>query len=244
MLLKSLQYGAWVLSSVALLATAAQLWRAGHLPRLRFFFSYLVIAGFHGWINLVLSFTHPLWWFYSFYIGNVITTLLGFVVLYEVAISAVSTPYLKIDRSTFLGLCAMGAVLAIAAVAVTEVEAHYFLRVRILLEVGLRVTQVTILVIFAAISLVFGLFWRRVEFGIVLGYGLYATSQLTVMYLRASGTPVSQTLFSVAPVVSYCISSFVWLVYSSVADPVISTNTGPLLLEVRRSHAAIERLGR
>ncbi len=239
---KSLQYGAWVLSSVALLATAVQLRRGGHLPRLRFFFSYLVIAGFHGGIDLLLSFTNPLWWFYSFYIGNVITTLLGFVVLYEVAIAAVSTPKLKIDRSTFLGLCAMGAVLAVAAVAVTEVEAHYFLRVRILLEVGLRVAQVTILAIFVGISSLFGLFWRRVEFGIVLGYGLYASSQLAVMYLRASGTPVSQTLFSIVPVVSYCVSSFVWLVYSSVADPVIRTNTEPLLLEVRKSHAVIERI--
>lgn len=244
MLLKTLQYGAWVLSSFALLGAAAQMRRGGHLPRLPFFFSYLVIAGVHGLLNLLLSFTNPLWWFYSFYVGNVITTLLGFVVLYEVAISAVSTPNLRIDRSTFLGLCAMGAVVAVAAVAVTQVEAHYFLRVRILLEVGLRVIQVTILAIFAAISLILGLFWRRVEFGIVLGYGLYATSQLAVMYLRASGTPVSQTLFSVVPVVSYCISAFVWLAYSSVADPVVCANTQPLLLEVRRSHAAIGRLVR
>lgn len=243
MLLKIVQYGAWALSSVLLLGTAAQLWRGSHLARLPIFFSYLVLVGFHGLLNLLLSFTNPLWWFYSFYVGNVITTLLGFVVLYEVADSAISSPGLKIDRSTFMALCAVGAFVAVAVTALIEVEGHSFLRVRILLEVALRVVQVTILAIFAILSFIFGLFWRRVEFGIVLGYGLYAASQLMVMYLRASGTLVSEKVFAVVPVISFCASALVWLVYSSVAEPEIRTNTKPLLEELQRSHAAIERLG-
>jgi hypothetical protein len=244
MLLKIVQYGAWALSSVLLLAAAAQLWRGGHLPRLRIFFTYLVLVGIHGLLNLFLSFANPLWWFYSFYAGNAVTTLLGFVVLYEVADSAVSSPSLKINRSTFMALCAVGAFVAVAVTAFIEIEGHSFLRVRILLEVALRVVQVTILGIFAILSFIFGLFWRRVEFGIVLGYGLYASSQFAVMYLRASGNPVSEKVFAIVPVVSFCASALVWLIYSSVADPEVRTNTEPLLVEVQRSHAAIERLGR
>lgn len=244
MLLKIVQYGTWALSSVLLLAAAAQLWRGEHLPRLRIFCSYLVLVGIHGILNLFLSFTNPLWWFYSFYVGNVITTLLGFVVLYEVADSAVSSPSLKIDRSTFMALCAVGAFVAVAVTAFIEVEGHSFLRVRILLEVALRVVQVTILAIFAILSFIFGLFWRRVEFGIVLGYGLYASSQLAVMYLRASGSAISEKVFAVVPMLSFCASALVWLVYSSMADPAIRTDSELLFMEVQRSHAAIERLGR
>jgi hypothetical protein len=244
MLLKVVQYAAWTLSSVLLLGAAAQLWRGSHLARLPIFFVYLVLVGFHGLLNLLLSFTNPLWWFYSFYVGNVITTLLGFVVLYEVADSAVSGPSLKIDRSTFMALCAVGAFVAVAVTAFIQVEGHSFLRVRILLEVALRVVQVTILAIFAILSFVFGLFWRRVEFGVVLGYGLYATSQLAVMYLRASGSAVSEKVFAVVPMLSFCASALVWLVYSSMAEPAFRTDSEPLLVKVQRSHAAIERLGR
>src|SRR5262249_46586097 len=104
MLLKNIQYGVWALSSVLLLATAIQLWRKGHLQRSKVFCAYLVVVGVHGMANLALSFADPRLWFFSFYIGNLVTTLLAFAVLYEVAKSAMSIPTFRLDATGFLSL--------------------------------------------------------------------------------------------------------------------------------------------
>jgi len=237
---KVLQYGTWVVSSLLLLATAAQLWRRGHLSYLRVFFVYLIAVGSHGLLNLGLCFTHEVWWFYSFFIGSFVTTLLAFFVLYEVAKNAISIPSFRLDTSTFMALCAVSAVIAVAVSANTEVTGSTFVRARILLEVVLRVMQVCILAIFAAISALLGVFWRRVEFGIVLGYGIYAASQLTVMYLRASG--ISDTASAIVPLLSYCCAAMIWFLYSTVIDPVIEGEVQPLLSEIHTSKAALERL--
>ena len=100
--------------------------------------------------------------------------------------------------------------------------------------------QVCILAIFAAISVLIGAFWRRVEFGIVLGYGIYAASQLAVMFLRASG--ISDTASAIIPLVSYCCAAMIWFLYSTVIDPVIEGEVEPLLSEIHTSKAALERL--
>jgi hypothetical protein len=240
MLLKALEYGTWVLSSFLLLATAVQIWRKGNLSHLRVFFIYLLVVGTHTLLNLCLRFTNDVWWFYSFFIGSVITTLLGFAVLYEVAKNVISLPAFKLNASTFLTLCATSAVIAVLVTANTGVAGTSFVRARILFEVALRVMQVCILAIFAATSIFLGLFWQRVEFGIVLGYGLYAASQLAVMYLRAAG--LSNTVSFIVPLISYCCAAMIWFVYSTRVDSVIEGDVEPLLSEIHVSRAVLERL--
>lgn len=240
MFLNAIQYGFWLLSSLILLGTAAQLRRAGLHPKLTIFFWYLIVVSIHGLINLALSFIDPVWWFYSFFVGSFATTILGFAVLYEVAKSAIRIPVFKLNPQVFLALCAVGAVLAVVVSAQTEVTGTIFIRVRILLEVSLRVMQVSILCIFASVSLFFGLLWRRVEFGIVLGYGIYATSQLAIMWLRASGT--ANDVAALVPIVSYCCAAMTWFVYSTLAVPVVQADFKSLLLNVQDSRAVLERL--
>jgi hypothetical protein len=240
MLFKVIQNGSWLLSSLLLLATAAQLWRTGHHARLTTFFWYLLLVGTHGLINFVLSFIDPLWWFYSFFVGSFATTILGFVVLYEVARNSIHIPVFKLNPQLFLTLCAVGAALAVLVSVQTEVTGAFFIRVRILLEISLRVMQVSILCIFAFVSLFFGLLWRRLEFGVVLGYGIYAASQLLVMWLRASGT--SSHVWTLIPLISYCCSATIWLVYSTIAASDIQADVESLETNVQASRAALERL--
>lgn len=236
------QYAASALTSVVLLATAFTLWRRGLVSELPVFLCYLVLVAVHGLVNLVFSFTHQLWWFYSFYAGAFLTTLLGFAVLYEVARSAVSTPAIRIDKPTFFALCAAGAVLAVFVAINTHVEGPAFVRARILLEASLRVMQVSLLAIFVLISMFFGLLWRRIEFGIILGYGIYAASQLSVVYLRASGSPAMETVFVLVPVLSYLISSVVWCAYSSASDSAIRVDVEQFLADINDSRATLERI--
>jgi hypothetical protein len=234
MLLKTVQYSVWVLSSVFLFATAVQLWRSGRVRNFRVFTFYLVFVGSCGLINLALSFIDPTWWFYSFFAGNVITTLLAFAVLFEVAKSAISIPIFKLDASRFLSFCAIAAVLAVVVSATTDVNGNAFIKARILLEVALRVMQVSILAIFAGVSIFFGLLWHRVEFGIVLGYGIYAASQLAVMYLQAAGGSTRE-LFVFIPLISFCCAALTWFVYSSLADPIVDVEIQLLLSNVQTS---------
>jgi hypothetical protein len=189
---------------------------------------------------LGLSFTNEIWWFYSFFTGKVITTLLGFAVLFEVASNVIAIPAFRLNRSTFMTLCAVSAVFAVIVTASTDVSGTPFVRVRILLEVALRVMQMCLLAIFAAISIFFGISWRRVEFGIVLGYGFYASAQIAVMYLRAAGT--SDSISALVPLISYCCTATIWFVYSTVIDPAVEGDVEPLLSEIHNSQAALERL--
>lgn len=241
MSLKALEYTIWVISSLTLFATAIQLRRRGLTSHLPVFFTYLLIVGTHGLLNLALSFLDPVSWFYSFFVGSFLTTLLGFAVLYEVARSAISTPAFKLNASSFALMCAIGAVIALFVSANTEVAGHTFVRARVILEAVLRVMQVSILAVFAAVSFFFGLWWRRVEFGIVLGYGLYACAQLSVMYLRAAGAG-NETLYVFVPLISYSCAAVIWLIYSRMMELSVNVDLEPLITEVRQTHVAIERL--
>jgi hypothetical protein len=243
MLLNGIEYGAWILSSLVLFATAIQLWRNGRIHNRRVFFVYLLVVGVHGLINLFLSLTNPVWWFYSFYLGAFITTLLGFVVLFEVAKAALSVPVFRLNSSTFFSLCAVGAVIAVIVSANTRFDGPSFMKVRLLLEVSLRIMQISILAIFAAVSVLFGLFWRRLEFGIVLGYGFYAASQLAVIFLRASVGDAAHKVFVLMPNVCFLCASVIWLVYSSVSDSTVALAAREeVASKVYDASTAVERL--
>jgi hypothetical protein len=103
--------------------------------------------------------------------------------------------------------------------------------------------QVSVLAIFAAVSVLFGLFWRRVEFGIVLGYGFYAASQLAVMFLRASVGDAAHKVLILMPDVSFLCASVIWLVYSSVSDSTVAlAEREEVASRVYDASTAIERL--
>jgi hypothetical protein len=230
---KEIEYSIWVLSSLLPLLTAGQLWLRTRCGTHRTFIVYLVFVALHGLLNLFLSLTDPVLWFYSVYAGNVLTTLLGFAVLFETGKAALSAKSFRLSRSTFMVLCSLLAILAVVFAAQMDVKGPTFIRARILFEVALRVTQIGILGIFAVVSVVFGFFWKRLEFGIVLGYGLYASAQLPVMYLRAAGN--GSTLLLFVPVVTYLVATIIWLVYACAREVEIDTDAQGLISAIDRS---------
>jgi hypothetical protein len=210
----TIYYGTWVLSSLACLIAAAQLWRSNRHSEFRIFFVYLILAGLHGVANLALSLFSPGAWFFSFHVGSLLTSLLGFAVLYEASKAALSTPLFNLRSSSFLGFCAAAAVVAVSVCAAVEVSGPAFLRARVLLELALRLTQVSILIVFGAASAFYGLFWHRTEFGIVLGYGCYASVQLALMAHRASSPDRFAPHIVLIPMLSFLASTIIWLLYS------------------------------
>jgi hypothetical protein len=242
--LQPFDYLMWSVSSVISLIGAGQLWKTSEVRRFPIFFAYLVLVGAHGLLNLALSAVSPILWFYSFYIGALLTTLLGFAVLYESARTAVSTPAFNLDRSTYLFLCAVGAVVAVVVSVLSEVHGPTFVRMRILFEVALRIMQLWILGIFATVSILFGLFWRRVEFGVVLGYGVYAAAQVSVMFLRAQGAANSNRIVTLAPMISYLCASLIWLSYASARQSAVDVDTGRMASDVQESLLVAQRLNR
>jgi hypothetical protein len=241
MLFEATYYGVWVLSSLTCLAAAARLWRANRHLGFKTFFAYLILVGIHGLINLGLSLFNPVAWFYSFFIGTLITSLLGFAVLYEASQAAISTPVFKLRSNSFFTICAVAGVIASIVCLNVDVNGSDFSRVRVLIEMALRVMQVSILLVFATVSALFGLFWRRTEFGVVLGYGCYAAVQLALMTHRASITGDAPYLV-LLPMISFLASAVIWLLYSGMKEPPAVVDAEILIPEIDDSLRFAQRM--
>lgn len=79
---------------------------------------------------------------------------------------------------------------------------------------ALNVLQVALLLFFSLTVLMMGSGWEEHEFGIVLGFGLYAISQLVTTAVRAKAG-YARTNVDQLPVIGYFVALVMWIIYLS-----------------------------
>lgn len=224
-----IQYLIWIAGLLGLAATAVLLKRSGRTAQYPFFFGYLLFDAAHAIVLLWVR-HDPVAYFYCYYIGTLIIVALSFAVLYESSKAALSLPTFTLSKTHYFQLCALLCVVAVAVVAALDFQQQsLILRARVMIETALRIDQVGVLLIFMFATRFFGLYWKRLEFGIVAGYGAYAVVELLALYMRASQGEAVANHFAIFKSVSFLFAICIWLFYARSKDPVTPRVEVPVL---------------
>jgi hypothetical protein len=110
-----------------------------------------------------------------------------------------------------------------------------------LLDRSVAIIQAGLLLFLFLFSRMFGLSWRSFVFGIAIGFGIFASTELAVAALHLSHlTEHSKDLLDLLPTGSYHVSVLVWFSYLLTAERPVSTYTATVP-ELDRWSGELER---
>ena len=95
-----------------------------------------------------------------------------------------------------------------------------------LLDRSVAIIQAGLLLFLFLFSRMFGLSWRSYTFGIALGFGIFASTELAGWTVRLTAlTEHSKDLLDLLPTGSYHVSVLVWLGYLVAAEKPVGAAT-------------------
>ena len=206
----------WICNPVLELPLAAvMVWRKLH-RQFPIFFSYIVFQI----INFAILFPIHQYggydlYFYSYWIGAVITLALGFKVIHEIFLDVFRPYHTLKDLGTVLFKWAALVMLLVAVVvaAASPADQSPLAQAVATLQRCVKVIQCGLVVFLLLFSRYLGVSWRQQSFGIVLGFGTYACVQLIGNALYTGGQmnlPLVDMLYPAA----YAFAVVTWLGYS------------------------------
>ncbi|HSS98248.1 MAG TPA: hypothetical protein VLK33_14510 [Terriglobales bacterium] len=203
------------------------------------FFAYLVsqVPGF-AIIFSAFNWGTYVEYFYGYWFCNIVSLAMGFKVIHEIFLD-VFRPYhaLKDLGSVLFKWSALVMVLvAIVVAASSSVSSDGpIVEAVITAQRCVRVIQVGLVLLLLVFSKYVGISWRHFSFGVSLGFGSFALSELLVVALHASER-ISQNAADLTNIVGYNVSVLVWVIYSAIKSPARETiNT--LLTSQRWDHS-------
>jgi putative Mn2+ efflux pump MntP len=180
-------------------------------------FTVYSLLNFGFTVALYVLHTPPAIYFYSFWIGEAITIVLGFGVIYELFQNLFSNhrAVLKQARLVLRWTCVALLCVAVSVILVQAPIASMLRSGVLIFEEALRVVELGLLMFLFAASLALGLHWRQAEFGIALGLGLFVAVELAAVALRSQIGPQTSLwqLLDVIRILAFDTSLVVWLRY-------------------------------
>ena len=209
----------WSGYALLMAVAAIMLWRRLY-KEFPFLFAYFVVVIVATIIRRTLLFyisRLSVQYFYAYWLTEAVTVVAAFAVLYEVFLirlfpSFQNTP---VYRYLFPSVILLGILLAVFVFIRAPHHGPNLLSVIVgETTLALNFLQVALLLFFFLIVLVMGRGWEWHEFGIALGYGVYALVKLVTTAVRARAgyakTPVDNL-----PVVGYFAALMIWIIYLS-----------------------------
>lgn len=211
-----ISWGGFVL---LLVAVAVMLGRRlhRHFPALFAYFILVILGEIVRRAFLLLFPVTSLQYFYAYWLTESVTLLAAFAALYEVFLirlfpSFHTTP---VYRYLFPTVIVAGVLLALFVFLAAPRRGPSLLAVLVgETTLALNVLQVALLLFFFVIVLLMGRGWEWHEFGIALGYGVYAISKLITTAVRAKAG-YARTAVDQLPVFGYFAALVIWLIYLS-----------------------------
>jgi hypothetical protein len=180
-----------------------------------FFTGYVLFNLTHSLITLG-SRANPSMYFYVYWIGEAISIVLGFFVMYEVfkSIFLHHSALHKLAAWIFGG--SLAALVALAGFILAHTGssvAHNISRSVIILEEATRTVELGLLVVLFTCAGAFGLHWRQSVFGVALGLGIFVSVELIAVTLRSQASAAINNEFAVVRGFAYITSLLVWGTY-------------------------------
>jgi hypothetical protein len=207
--------GLWCAQPILQSVVAAVLWRRKIHKQFPVFFSFLIAQ------LIIFAVTFPLfgrsetWYFWAFWIGEAVNAILGFKVIHEIFLDVFRPYHALKDLGTPVFRWA-GVVMLLVSVVVAA--SNSFTKYPIIhavttLEGSVRTVQVGLILFLVIFSRFLGVSRRQVSFGIALGFGLFAGAELILLAMY-SGKFVGHGNFNLLNMLSYDVSTLIWLAYS------------------------------
>lgn len=161
--------------------------------------------------------------FYVYWATTAISVVIGFGVIHEV-FQDVFRPYHTLrDLGSVLfkwaGLVMLMVAAVVAASTPTASQDPIVAGITTL-QRSVRVIQCGLVLFLLVFSRYLGTHWRQKSFGIALGFGAFATVELSLVALSATtGTVLNQVITSFTNMAAYNLTILVWIGYMTVKSP-------------------------
>jgi hypothetical protein len=176
--------------------------------RFPLFFSYIVASELINWSRFVAFRLSYAVFFYVYWISDVTLTILAFLALYELFIGNLFARFHKVRFYRFLfpsaGVVILGFTL-LAALRAPKISAL------LVAAQTFYLLRAVILMFFVLLVLLMGREWKKYEFAITLGFGIYASALVAyaALSMRAHyrNVPAAEALL----IIAYDLACFIWL---------------------------------
>ncbi len=162
-------------------------------------------------------------YFFAYWATTAISVGLGFKVIHEIFLDIFRPYHTLKDLGSVLFKWAGLVMLLVAAVmsASSRVggnDPDPLIQAIITLQRSVRVVQCGLIFFLLVFAKYLGISWRQRSFGIALGFGSFATVELSVIALCSAGY-ISQMTMNMANLVSYNLAIAIWITYSVITSP-------------------------
>lgn len=183
------------------------------------FFSYIALQ------VATFAFTFPLRYhpafFYFYWITTAISVVVGFGVIHEVFLDVFRPYHTLRDLGSVLfkwaGLV-MLMVAAVVAASTSPAMQEPIVAGITTLQRSVRVVQCGLVLFLLVFSRYLGTHWRQKSFGIAIGFGMFASVELSLVALNSSAV-LSQDMTSIINMVAYNATLMIWMGYMTVTSP-------------------------
>jgi hypothetical protein len=215
----------WCAHPILQLAVAVALWRRKLYQRFPVFFIYILAQ------IAIFAVTFPVWragnyeWFFwSYWLGAVVSAILGFKVIHEVFLDVFRPYHTLKDLGTVVFRWAGVVMLMVSAVVALSNSSDHSWVVHgvITLQRSVRLVQTGLILFLLLLSRYLGVSRRQQSFGIALGFGLFASVELVIVAL-ASGGFLQESGLGVVNMMTYNLAILTWLGYSLASKVVRET---------------------
>jgi hypothetical protein len=216
-----------------LLLAAALLWRQLH-RKFPVFFSFVVFQLVHFAILFPIhQYGSYNLYFYSYWIASTIGLIFSFLVIHEIFVDVFRPYHTLRDLGTILFKWAALVMMIVAlVVAVSSPTGQSPILVALLtMQRCVRVIQCGMVLFLIIFSNYLAVSWKQPSFGIALGLGVLAGTQLAGNALYTGGD-ISGPAFVLANMSLYCLTILVWLVYAAT-KAALPQNTATALVSQR-----------
>ncbi len=213
-----IQFVLWISHPVLeLLLAAALIWRRLY-RKFPVFFYFIIFQLLHFAVMFPIhQYASYNLYFYSYWVASTIDLTFGFLVIHEIFLDVFRAYHTLRDLGTILFKWAALVMMIVAlVVAVSSPAEQSPIVVAVLtMQRCVRVIQCGLVLFLMIFSNYLAVSWKQHSFGIALGMGVLASTQLAGNALY-SGLKISGSSFVLANTALYCCTLLVWLGYAAV----------------------------
>jgi hypothetical protein len=218
----------WALVTVVKAVVILLMLRRGLHREYRVFFFYMIYEVLLTLSLFMLRGSYAAY-FYTYWTGEAVETVLAFAVIYEV-FGLLLRPYPAVRRIAAV-LLVWAAVLlvgiAIVLAMMPRAEQHQLMSLLFAGQRTVAILQSGLLIFLFLFAASLGITWRHHLFGIAMGFGLLGVTALAASGIRAQVGPDANALFYWIKMGSYLSALFLWAGYFLTTEP--STLRSPAL---------------
>lgn len=180
------------------------------------------------WMILEFSVLFPIylvgsyeWYYYCFWTGLAVDVIMGFRVIHEIFLDVFKPYHTLKDLGTVLfkwaGLV-MLLVSAVVAFSRPTVDQGPLAHAIFTLHRSVRLTQCGLILFLLLFSKYLGISWRQKSFGLALGFGAFAATEMAVTVLNVGGY-INAADMNIVNLSAFNCSVLIWMAYTFAKSP-------------------------